>query len=198
MANGDRIACPDDPSTMREQKVCLFAVSKDLKGKIGSPEAKASKCKEPACATLLTGQKLTLKVTAHPVCDTPESKPLDGDIEVEDFVHRFATDGRGRGFHSGRFRWKSGKTLIEGDLSGVSNGGLHREPPHKACQRCRAAGADEGTFCGTVIETDQSELKDAQVFGAYLLQFKRPTGDKGIPSGAANGTLEGVLIRPCK
>jgi hypothetical protein len=196
MGNSDRIACPDDPRTMREQNVCVFALSKTLGGKTDDARAEERRCDEPECTTLLTTQALRMEVGPH-ICDSPLAKALDGEIVIEELVHVYGPNGTGRGFHSAAFVWHGQGTEVKGELSGVSNAGLHRQPPFQPCQRCRAAGFEEGRFCGTVVDTDQSELKGAQVFGAYLLQLRRPSATGGVPAGKAIGSLEGVIVRPC-
>lgn len=183
----------DDPCTLLRRRVCLSAISKDVDGEFGGPDAERHACREPECVTLTTIQTLVLKLGSHADCDrVPE---LDGEIEVRDLVHVFDTDGNGRGVHSGGLRWASGAGLILGDLSGITNAGTHRSPAFPDCQRCRDAVL-EGQFRGTVCRPREPRFADCRVFGAYRLRIDPGSG--GVPAQRVTGTIEGALLCPCR
>jgi hypothetical protein len=186
--------CPVDPRTMLKQTQCLYTLSKDLRGEVGEPEAERRQCRETECMTLTTVQPLRVEVTSHD-CDSRIGLLLDGKFEVQDLVHVFDGDGSRRGIHSGTFRWASAGGLIIGELSGVTNAGTHR-PNVMECQSCKAPGFLQGQLCGTVVKVRDKSLRDAYVFGEYLLHLREPNGD-GFKAQDVIGTLEGVVGVPC-
>jgi hypothetical protein len=205
-----RVACPDDPRLMLEQRLCVSALSKDLRGEIGDHEAERRECDDPRCVTITTRQSLRLVVTpSQPPsggCDRDPAK-LEGILEVQDLVHVFDFDGETvqRGFHSGDFRWQSPPppppapplTLVLGRLSGITNAGTHREPVLRRCQGCEARGFLQGRLCGTIVRAEDPQLRGCQVFANYLLRVPE-LGSDGIPAqGGLLGTLEGVLVCGC-
>lgn len=100
-----------------------------------------------------------------------------------------------RGFHAADFVWfGAGGLKLEGRMSGVTNEGSHRLPI-KACQRCDDRGIMEGRLCGQVTTAPDPTLKGCQVIAAYRIKFD-PSVRGG--SGRAVGTIEGVIISPCR
>lgn len=191
-----RVKCPDDPPTMLRQTVCLAALSKDLQGRLRLRSSKRQACRVPECVTLKVVHQLLLKPTPHRPCDSPAAKAFDGPIEVARLVTVFDQDGNHRGFHAGDFTWSgSGGLKVAGRLSGVTNVGTHRAPAFRTCQRCSELGVMEGRLCGQVVQTRDPALKGCQVIAAYRLRFD-PSRQGG--SGAVRGTLEGVIVCPCR
>ncbi len=197
MTEPERAACPDDPRFMREQNLCLFALSKNLEGSIGRAEGERRECGDPECRTLMTVQPLSLEVRTNELCDSEQGRLLDGALEVEGLVHVYDGDGTERGFHSGEFRWRAEGMLVVGELSGITNAGTHREPVFEPCQRCLAPGFMEGRFCGTIEETEEERLRGCRLFGTYRLRFRETSGE-GIPEQELAGTLEGVVVCECR
>jgi hypothetical protein len=194
---GIRVACPDDPRHIESELMCLYAVSKDLEGKLALDESEVEKCDERDCATLKTRHVLQLEVkSSGEQCDSREGIALDGQLTARDLASAFI-DGSGdnRGFHGARFVWRdpSSGLYITGTLSGVTNAGVHREPHFKECQRCDEHGAMEGRLCGQ-IRRGPRELRGCNVIGVYLLRFD-PSRQGG--QGAVQGTFEGVIVCPC-
>jgi len=182
-----------DPCTMLRRKVCLTPLSRNLEGELGEPDIEHRACRKPECVTLTSVQTLLLKLGDAEECD--KLPDLQGAIEVRDLVHVFDGDGTGRGMHSGEFRWQSSIGLIMGRLAGITNAGTHRPPVFNECQRCRDA-VMEGQFQGTVCRPRSPEFADCQVFGAYRLRID--PGRDGLPAQGVRGTLEGLLITPCR
>jgi hypothetical protein len=191
-----RPECPDDPRLMLEQRMCLTALSKDLDGEIGQADGDRHICQTPPCATLTTTQPLRLRVSAHPPCDDRLARLFDGTLEIAELVHVFDVDGTRRGFHSGAFRWRGRRTLVLGQLSGMTNVGTHRRPMLDECQACDARGFMEGRFCGAIFRTTRKDFVGCHVFGSYRLRFPDPSS-AGIPRQRLAGTLEGLLICGC-
>jgi hypothetical protein len=191
-----RVTCPDDPRLMLEQQMCVAPVSKVLKGRISDAEPERRECEDPRCLSLVTRQTLELGLEPFE-CDDPDvSRPLlNGVIRVVDLVHVFDRSGDGRAFHSGDFRWESGRTLIFGRLSGITNAGTHHEPVMD-CQRCNDPGFLQGQLCGSIARAEDQTLRGAQIFANYALRVDRVAGD-GIPEQEVRGTIEGVLVRGC-
>ncbi len=141
MTEPERTACSDDPRFMREQNLCLFALSKNLEGRIGRAEGERRECQDPECGTLMTVQPLEFEARTNDPCNSRQGRSFDGALEVEDFVHVYDGDATERGFHSGEFRWRAKGTLVIGELSGVTNAGTLRGPD------CGAAGSSAPTGC---------------------------------------------------
>jgi hypothetical protein len=112
---------------------------------------------------------------------------------VRDLVHVFDGDGNGRGMHSGEFRWQSSIGLIMGRLAGITNAGTHRPPVFKECQRCHDA-VMEGQFQGVVCRAPRIRRLSA------LRGLPNPyrSGQRGSARSGVRGTVEGVLITPCR
>jgi len=182
-----------DPCTMLRRRVCLTPLSRNLEGELGKPDSERRECRRPECLTLTSVQTLVLKLADAEDCD--RLPDLTGAIEVRDLVHVFDGDGNGRGMHSGDFRWESGIGLIMGSLAGITNAGTHRPPVFGECQRCWDP-VMEGQFRGTVCRPRSPEFADCELFGAYRLRIE-PTKE-GMPGQGVRGTLEGLLIRPCR
>ena len=182
-----------DPCAMLRRQGCLTPVSRNLEGELGEPDNEFRTCRRRDCVTLIGAQSLVLKLADATECD--QLPVLDGAIEVRDLVHVFDGDGNGRGMHGGEFRWQSSIGLIMGRLAGITNAGTHRPPVFKECQRCRDA-VMEGQFQGVVCRPKSPEFTDCQLFGAYRLRID--PGKEGLAAQGVRGTLEGVLITPCR
>jgi hypothetical protein len=188
--------CLDDPATIFTRKMCVHAVSKNLKATIKLLEKDEQRCEKPPCRTLKTSHTLKLTgIVSNNPCDSKFGKILTGSILVEKLSSAFDQDGTQRGFHAGDFEWKTASFLIRGRLSGVTNAGTHRKPIFKDCQPCDARGFMEGRICGAVVETTKEELTDCQIIGTYRLSF--PPSETG-GNGSGSGTIEAVLVCPCK
>jgi hypothetical protein len=185
--------CLDDPPVILKQKMCLNAVSKNMKGELEPHVKNEQKCEKPKCLTLKTGHSLKLAVSPHK-CDSKLGKLLDGVITVERLISAFEQDGSHRGFHAGDFTWKGSKFVAVGRMSGMTNEGTHRKPIFADCQQCDERGVMEGRICGQITETGIEELKGCQIFGAYRIRFD-PTQEGG--KGSVAGVIEGVLICSC-
>jgi hypothetical protein len=188
--------CPDAPELILDREICLSEISKDLEGDLRLLESEREECASPKCRTLKTVHLLELKVQSHRPCDSRPGRLLDGVFSVRDLAHAFARgDGNRRGVHAGNFRWRGRNILVTGSISGITNAGTHRKPAFDDCQECDGHGYMEGRFCGTVRKARALELVGCQVIGVYRLRFD-PSREGG--SGAVRGTLEGVLVCPCK
>jgi hypothetical protein len=186
--------CPDDIFIL-QNRFCIGEISKNLKGKLAVTSKRIQKCESPACETLVTTHELTVKMTAQRPCDSAMSRPLSGVLKVSRLASAFKKNGKGRGLHAGRFIWEGTGVTISGTLTGVTNAGTHRLPVFKECQVCNEVGVMEGTLCGTVVKTDDPKLKKCKVTAAYRIRFD-PTESGG--EGAVVGSLEGVILCPCK
>jgi len=191
---GTRVTCPDDPRVIDSDLMCLYAVSKDLRGELRLEESEVEKCPQSGCTTLKTRHLLLLEVIAHRDCDSEQASVLDGRLQSKDLTSAFI-DGSGdnRGFHAANFVWRGSGVVVTGRLSGVTNAGVHREPAGRDCQKCNEHGVMEGRLCGQ-IRRGPSELLGCNVIGVYLLRFD--AGANG-GEGAVEGTFEGVVVCGC-
>ena len=190
-----RRACPDDPRHIHSDLMCLYALSKDLEGKLSldRDESAIEECERRQCKTLKTLHTLTLKATKGP-CDSEEANALDGRLYSRDLASAFLdASGDNRGFHGGTFQWKGSGVIATGTLSGITNAGVHRSPVFIECQRCDERGVMEGRLCGE-IRRGPRELLGCNIIGIYLLRFEA-SRDGG--EGAVQGTFEGVIVCPC-
>ena len=194
--NCTQVACPDDPRYIRDERMCLFGISKDAKGALRLEDAEAETCDERKCKTLKTVHLLELKLTAHRPCDAREARALNGSLVSRDLASAFVNgDGKLRGFHGGTFRWQGTNLLATGSLSGVTNAGTHRKPFDPACQECKAPGFMDGRFCGVIRRAPDRTFVGCNLIGIYKLQVADPSSKGG--QGPLQGVLEGVVVCPC-
>jgi hypothetical protein len=188
--------CFDDPAAVFEKDYCLSAVSKNLRGEFGAPHPKRHECRKPECKTLRATQVLKVAVSPEQHCDSPLARNLNGTLVVERLASAFDQDGNHRGIHAGEFVWTGvpGVT-VKGRISGMTNEGTHRPPAFTECQRCDQRGVMEGLLCGQIDAPAIDDLNGAQITASYRIKFD-PTANG--PAGGALGTLEGMIITPCR
>jgi hypothetical protein len=189
------VACPDDPRLIRDERMCLTVLSKDVKGELRlATRPEEETCDERDCRTLKTVQTLELAVSPHGDCD-PENSPIpNGTLLSRDLTSAFHdADPTDRGFHAAHFRWQDAGLLISGTLSGITNAGTQRDPLDPACQKCRAPGYLEGRFCGRVRKARDERLAGCDVIGIYKLQLRDPAQEGGV----VQGVMEGVIVCGC-
>lgn len=190
------VKCLDDPATILKRKMCLHALSKNLKGELKLNVKEEQKCEQPPCRTLKTVHLLKMVVKTNPPCDSKHGAMLDGDFVIERLVTAFEVDGGHRGFHAGDFTWNDSGIHAAGRISGMTNVGTHRKPVFDpACQSCETRGVMEGRFCGQIIEAKLPMYNGGQILGSYRIRYD-PSATGG--SGTVVGVIEGVLIFPCK
>ena len=186
--------CFDDPEGILKKEFCVSNLSKNLKGEMPLSGGTKKECKEPKCKTLRTRHQLKAQIKGTG-CDSALAKALDGGLEFGNLSTAFDIDGMHRGFHAADFVWFGANDLkLEGRMSGVTNEGSHRLPI-KACQRCDDRGIMEGRLCGQVTSSKDPALKGCQVIAAYRIKFDPSLKGGG---GAVVGTIEGVIICPCR
>ena len=191
-----QIQCFDDPPSILKTAICLNALSKNLKGTLTLNVSEPHKCTTPECKTLKTVHELKVELQSNPPCDSKLARSFDGTLFVDSLVTAFEIDGEHPGFHAGDFEWTGpGGLKFAGRMSGVTNVGTHREPPFKPCQKCDERGVMEGRLCGQVTTSQDPALKGCQVIAAYRIKFD-PSSKGG--NGGVEGTLEGLIICPCK
>ena len=182
-----------DPKRILLNYFCLSSLSKNLQGKLKLLKRKRHKCGLPKCATLTTVHRLLLRLKTHEPCDAKLLRLVNGNLVVRNLVTAFEEDGLHRGIHAGDFTWVTPSAVIVGRMSGLTRIGTHRAPPFKPCQTCDDPYL-EGQLSGTVTK-GKEPLRGCKVVGAYRLLF-RPNEEGG--EGPVKGTLEGVLICPCR
>lgn len=186
----------DHAPTLWNERLCLEPVSKNLSGKLGLLNRERQECEEPKCLTLKTDHMLQLEVHSHEPCDSDLGKRLDGRFFVRELVHAL-TDGTGlgRGPHTGAFVWLGDGIEVQGQISGMTNVGTHREPVFEPCQECHNPGVMEGRLCGRVTRAKDPELVGCRVVAAYRFRFDP---SEGFTDTEVKGTLEGVVVCRCE
>jgi hypothetical protein len=192
-----RVACPDDSRHIRDERMCLAVISKDVEGELRLEEDEIEECAERDCRTLKTVHVLTLTLTSNRRCEQEQPPPMpDGMLDSRDLTSAFINaDGTQRGFHGGHFRWRDAGLLVGGTLSGITNAGTHRPPFDPACQDCYAPGFMEGRFCGLIRRAPQRALIGCNVIGIYKLRLPDPSNTGG--GGRIQGVMEGVIVCGC-
>jgi hypothetical protein len=189
-------SCLDEPGLILSQKMCLSALSKDLKGGLTQTVKQQQSCNQPPCKTLKTVHAVKVEVISHPPCDSQIGKRLNGVLRVDRLVTAYETDGNHRGFHAGDFIWLANGVQASGRMSGMTNVGTHRAPVFQpACQKCDTLGVMEGRICGEITQSQFPELKGCQIVGTYRLKFDPSVG--GGANQSISGVIEGVVICSC-
>jgi hypothetical protein len=186
-----------DPDLLRSKQNCLAALSKNMEGQALVVEANRRRCQTPACESLTLVQHLRLKLSTY-ACDSPQGLLLEGSIVIRDLTTVFG-GGRPqlRGVHAGRFYWTpSGGGRIVGSIEGVTNAGLVRSPSSPNAEVCDRQGVLTGHLSGTGKNVPQVPVSEFTVEAVYRIDW---TPDETVQSTTAvTGTLEGVLILPCR
>jgi len=178
--------------------VCLDAVSCDVRGELTLDNHISQPCTEPDCVTLKTLHTVFLYARSTR-CNAVDLGA--GTLQLYNLVTAFQRDGNGRGVHRGNFVWESPgigtRSLVYGDVVGVTNVGTHREPPFPPCQSgCDQQGVLEGQLYNGVFEVYSSPgYRGATLSAAYRIAFT-PTPDGG--AGSLEGTVEGAVLADCK
>jgi hypothetical protein len=188
--------CAEGSRDILERRICLSALSKNLKGELRPLQHELERCARLRCVTLKTIHFVQLRVSSNQRCDSRTGQLLDGALTIRNLATAFeGGDGTRRGIHEGDFIWRSNAAIAIGSVSGITNAGTHREPVFKPCQTCDAKGFTEGRFCGTIRRAERRQLVGCQVIGTYRFHFdatKREGGQGGI-----EGTLEGEIVCAC-
>jgi len=173
-----------------EERICMWAVSKDLAGQFFVKEQDVQECESPRCTTLKALLHFEVQVTPHDPCDTRASRAFNGSIEGE-LVFAYIENGHGRGYHLGKFKWGGADSTLMGRMAGVTNAGTHRSPA-RSCEACDQGGHMEGRLDAVVVD---GEFQGCRVLATYVIDF-----DAGLHAQDTSfvGTLEGVLIHPCQ
>jgi hypothetical protein len=189
-------ACFDDPADVLGSDTCVTALSKNVRGKTALQSSKRHVCAKSKCITLRTEGVLKVALTSNAPCDGALATLLSGSLSIKTLATAYEKDGLGRGVHAGDFRWISAKKdVIDGRISGITNGGLVRAAPFThAVEKCVSEGILVGRLCGRVVRTENPKLAQAQIVATY--RFHATPTKKG-EDGAVVGTLEGVVITPC-
>jgi hypothetical protein len=189
--------CPDDPATLERGTVCVSALSKDLEGGFTLRDSSNRSCRAPQCSTLMTIHDVTATASAYPPCDSRLAKIVGGPIRLRKLVTIFDLDATHRGFHAAEFIWTGATGVkINGRISGVTNVGTLRKPVfEKDCQRCDEPDVMEGRLCGQIEAPKRPDLHGCQVLASYRIWLPLSRNAK---SGPVRGTIEGVIVCPCK
>ncbi|MDH5605517.1 MAG: hypothetical protein OEY93_01405 [Anaerolineae bacterium] len=195
-------AIDEEQKLMLAAPMCLYEISKDMKGDIHlDPEmTHPEKCKNNLgeCTTIKTIENIKMSVIDNGKCDSEISREVCmGDFSAK-LMAVLRDNSDGRGYHSGRFRWEFKDLFVaQGRMSGITNAGTHRFPLLD-CEPCNALAHMEGFLDGYVTginyipETRGQEY--SRLVGSYAIQID---WHKGGMDGDLLGILEGMLIGPC-
>jgi len=191
--------CFDEPGVIFDTRFCLDSISKNVKGAVkvvGKPLQIV--CDTEKCVTLRTMSALKVVTTSNKKCDSKLALRLDGgSLVVGKLATAYENDGLQRGVHAGDFVWTGQHVQIKGRMSGITNAGILRAPVFKpACEDCSTPGVMIGRLCGQVVGSAGTGLNGAQVMAVYRILVPKPT--KTGASGPLTGTIEGVIVGPCK
>ncbi|MGI9595173.1 MAG: hypothetical protein ACR2QK_03375 [Acidimicrobiales bacterium] len=185
----------DDARRLWKQKLCLEPVSKNVKGKLDLLNRERQECEDPKCLTLKTNHFLRLEVNSHQPCDSVIGQRLDGRLAVTNLVHAFnGGTGMGRGVHTGEFTWWGNGIEVQGEISGMTNVGTHREPVFDPCQECHDPGYMEGRLCGRITKAENEKLLGCRVVAAYRFRYE-PSEE--CDDADIVGTIEGAVVCTC-
>jgi hypothetical protein len=142
-------------------------------------------------------QHLRLKLSSH-ACDSPDGRLLDGGMVIRDLTTVFGgSRAENRGVHAGNFYWTpAGGGRIVGSIQGVTNAGLMRSPVSPDAEICSRRGVLTGHLSGTGRNVAQIPVPEFTIDAVYRIEW-RPDATVQSSTGIT-GTLEGVLIVPCR
>jgi hypothetical protein len=186
-----------DAAALLTGKYCLDKVSKDaLVGRVVVHTADRETCHHPTCETLTLVQFLELDLSPAE-CDGDLGKALDGRMRVRNLATVFAGPRETlRGVHAGDFAWSvAGGGSIRGTLRGITNAGIVR-PPVRPCEGCREVGILTGHLSGTGANVPGVPVPDFDIDAVYRLAWD-PIAEVQKTASVV-GTLEGVVIMPCR
>ena len=173
-----------------KEPICMIPVSKNFRGEFDLADRDRQQCKHPECETLKALHRMKLEVRSNRPCDSVAARRLDGTIEGQ-LLFAFIENGNQRGFHKAKIEWTGATSVLQGQMSGMTNAGTHRDPL-RPCERCDERGHMEGCLDAVVVKGDH---KGCRLLATYVIEFDSSTGSI---STAVEGTLEGVLICDCK
>ena len=189
--------CFDEPGVIFDTRFCLDTISKNVKGSIKAGKPLQIVCEKEKCVTLRTMSAIKVAVLTNKECDSKLGLRLDGSLVVGKLATAYENDGLQRGVHAGDFVWTGQHVQIKGRMSGITNAGILRAPVFKpACEKCSTPGVMIGRLCGQVVGSAGTGLNGAQVMAVYRFLVPKPT--KEGASGSLTGTIEGVIVGPCK
>ena len=174
-----------DPKEAYADEICLFEVSKILRGRFAVREHEVQGCDQPSCKTLKQAGMFEAVLEPGP-CDSKESAPLSGQMEGGFVAAYRDADTTNRGGQTGSFKWAGSGSELVGRMRGVVNAGTHH-PPVDACEKCYTLNHVEGWLRAAVVG---GEHDGCRVAAMYALKLDT--------SGGFEGTLEGLLICQCR
>lgn len=174
-----------DPREAYADKICVYEVSKVVRGRFAVEEQDKQGCEAPACHTLKQGGEFQAEIQSGP-CDSEPSKALDGVLSGPFVAVYKDGDSTNRGGQTGKFRWQGAASGLAGRMRGVINAGTHY-PPVDDCEKCYTLNHVEGWMRAAVVE---GEHEGCRVAAMYALKLDT--------EGGFVGTLEGLLICQCE
>ena len=182
---------------LSEDKYCVEAVSKFLKGTIVREDYREDRCEKEECITSRELWRLYEAELASGDCDGPFSKDhLFGSFNAAvDIVYRFNSKERGNHIGNCELDNAGGGWSVHGMMIGTCNAGTHQGPHLKhPCESCNEPDHWEGHLD---LQVEARKGKDAvrMVFAEYTFDLDYHDGDR--TRATLLGTIEGCIITDC-
>src|SRR5215204_4433151 len=92
--------CADTPDDIRCPRMCLYSISKDVKGELRLIDSVTEECGTPRCVTLKVIDFVRAEASTHRQCETDQGQYFNGDLKIYDLTHAFINgSSKQRGFH---------------------------------------------------------------------------------------------------
>jgi hypothetical protein len=189
--------CADRPGDIRCPRMCLYSISKDIKGELRVIDRVSEECGDPRCVTMKVIDFVQAEASSNKNCESDQGRYFNPELKIYDLTHAFVDgDPKRRGFHGGSFRLGGQAGIIDGTISGMTNVNTHRRPFFEGPEPddCDVPFLMEGRFCGTVQRARDDKLVGAQAIGTY--RFRLEEGFDAEKSSIV-GTMEGVIVVSC-
>lgn len=176
-----------DTESMYSDRVCLFPVSKLIRGESRVAREDKQECPD-GCVTLKRLGEFRIEVVSGP-CDSEISRDtLDGMMEGELVAAYTGGDPDARGGISTRFKWAGQGSSVVGRSLAMVNAGTHHDPL-RDCERCDEPHHAEGWLRGAIVD---GRNEGARVSGSVSYNVDPVDGGAEFV-----GTFEGLLIVQC-
>jgi hypothetical protein len=178
-----------DPEDAFEDEICLYEVSKVIRGEYRIVRKDDQYCKEAGCKTRKHYDEFRMEIVPGP-CDSDLSREaFSGEAEGDMVAAYKDADPTQRGGHTARFKWSGAGSALVGRMRGIINAGTHHDPVAD-CEPCDKPWHAEGWVRAAVVD---GHSEGCRVAAMYALNFD-PRGEEG---GEFIGTMEGLLICQC-
>jgi hypothetical protein len=178
-----------DPESMFDDNVCLYVVSKVMRGIAQTEKEEKQECPERKCSTLKRFGEYRMEIESGPCDSEMSASMLNGTAEGQLVAAYADADPAQRGGMSGKLKWAGSGATVVGRTLAMLNAGTHHDPL-RDCEKCHTPGHAEGWLRGAIVEGD---CTGGRVNGAISYNFE--VGGEDNTKFAA--VMEGLLIIQC-